>query len=429
MEQLPKIVRERLQAGPAGEHPDSDLLTAFLEQSLSERERARILEHLSGCRECREVVSLAAPEPAALSTRTRPAPPVSSWLRWPVLRWGALAACVVVVSAVGFVYHSRVPHPPFEISMNQRSVLPPGLPKQVEAEKSASSAATETIGTRSQAGDASRTAPARNKALAASRAKGEVKQFEQLAKQAPAAPPAVHSYRDRFAPNVEADQVTVAARPSEKLQAVPPAAYQGTAGIAPSRTAPGGAAHDERGQSYQILAQVVRAAPEMPVPEVKSDKPKAEEGQKLPKPVDTDVSETQTAFATQTLASTAASTKARGLLRDLKSTRWSLSDDGLPQRSFNAGNTWEKIQVDHTTGFRALSAEGFEVWVGGRNGVLYHSTDLGMHWTRVTPTIDGAVLSADIIRIEFSDSLHGKLTTAENQTVATSDGGKSWHKQ
>src|SRR5205807_2523754 len=83
-----------------------------------------------------------------------------------------------------------------------------------------------------------------------------------------------------------------------------------------------------------------------------------------------------TAFATEPLASTAASTNAPGLLRDLKSTRWSLSDDGLPQRSFNAGNTWEKVQVDHTTGFRALSEQGFEVWVGGRNGVLYHSTDL-----------------------------------------------------
>ena len=43
--------------------------------------------------------------------------------------------------------------------------------------------------------------------------------------------------------------------------------------------------------------------------------------------------------------------------------------------------------------------------------------------------IEGAALSADIVRIEFSDSLHGKLTTAENQTVVTSDGAKSWQKQ
>ena len=104
-------------------------------------------------------------------------------------------------------------------------------------------------------------------------------------------------------------------------------------------------------------------------------------------------------------------------------------DDELPQRSFDAGNTWEKVQVDHASGFRALSAQGFDVWVGGRNGVLYHSTDLGLHWTRVTPMIEGAALSADIVRIEFTDSLRGKITTADNQFLVTSDGGKSWQKQ
>ena len=40
MEQLPKIAQQRLQAtAKAGTHPDPDLLTAFAEKSLNERER------------------------------------------------------------------------------------------------------------------------------------------------------------------------------------------------------------------------------------------------------------------------------------------------------------------------------------------------------------------------------------------------------
>src|ERR1700690_3312119 len=96
MEQLPKIVQQRLQAtAPAGGHPDPGLLAAFAEKSLTERERTQVLQHLGQCTDCRQVVALAMPEmlePSAIPAR-------SHWFRWPMLRWGALAACVVVVSA------------------------------------------------------------------------------------------------------------------------------------------------------------------------------------------------------------------------------------------------------------------------------------------------------------------------------------------
>src|SRR5579872_1804555 len=97
MEQLPKIVTQRLQAtAKPGVHPDPDLLTAFAENSLGERERSQVLQHLAQCGDCRSVVTLALPEAEqAFAT----APLKSPWLSWPVLRWGALAACVVVVSA------------------------------------------------------------------------------------------------------------------------------------------------------------------------------------------------------------------------------------------------------------------------------------------------------------------------------------------
>ena len=63
MEQLPKIVQQRLRA-PAkpGIHPDPDLLAAFAEKSLNDRERSQVLQHLVECADCREVLSLAMPE-------------------------------------------------------------------------------------------------------------------------------------------------------------------------------------------------------------------------------------------------------------------------------------------------------------------------------------------------------------------------------
>src|SRR5512143_3559963 len=124
MDPLPKIARDRLRANPPSEHPDADLLTAFAEQSLTERERSEIADHLARCAECREVMALAVPEfepafadaaVAAVHARTVIAPPIISaakmsatkrttWLRSPVLRWGALAACVVVVGAAVLNY-------------------------------------------------------------------------------------------------------------------------------------------------------------------------------------------------------------------------------------------------------------------------------------------------------------------------------------
>ena len=104
MEQLPKIVQQRLQAtAAAGVHPDPDLLTAFAEKSLTERERTQVLQHLGQCADCRQVVGLAMPE----TVEPSPIPARAPWFSWPVLRWGALAACVAVVSAAVTLHYER----------------------------------------------------------------------------------------------------------------------------------------------------------------------------------------------------------------------------------------------------------------------------------------------------------------------------------
>jgi photosystem II stability/assembly factor-like uncharacterized protein len=44
----------------------------------------------------------------------------------------------------------------------------------------------------------------------------------------------------------------------------------------------------------------------------------------------------------------------------------------------------------------------------------------------VTPSASGKVLSADIIGVEFTDSNHGKVTTADEQVWITTDAGQTW---
>ena len=118
MPELSKIVKQRLQAAPRPQvHPTPDLLGAFAENSLPPAERTQVLEHLAGCAECREVVSLSSSVPeselehlvaaaaasdGAALRRVAAVAPVPMALkaarpRWPMFRWAGLAATVAIV--------------------------------------------------------------------------------------------------------------------------------------------------------------------------------------------------------------------------------------------------------------------------------------------------------------------------------------------
>src|SRR5438552_107992 len=84
--------RRRMAQQVGGDHPDANLLVAFHEGGLTNREREQVLLHLGSCSACRETVALAMPEintaqPAAAPSRAR-------WLRWPMLRWAGVGAAI-----------------------------------------------------------------------------------------------------------------------------------------------------------------------------------------------------------------------------------------------------------------------------------------------------------------------------------------------
>src|SRR5262245_34884719 len=117
MPDFPNLLRQRLACSdPAraysGSHPDADTLTAYAEQLLPARERRQVLEHLSACGECREVVALSLPEleaAAPIAVTVVPAAGRFAWtklmprlkLKWrPSLGLAAMAAVVIVASLI-----------------------------------------------------------------------------------------------------------------------------------------------------------------------------------------------------------------------------------------------------------------------------------------------------------------------------------------
>ena len=137
MNEVPKIAKARLASKkPAGPHPDADLLAAFAEQSLVGKERESLLTHLAACSTCREIVSLAAPEqdiampvPTGGSFRER------SFLGVSLLRWSAVAVCIVIVASVAVMNRAR----PSEFNTMARNDTNIATPQQDQKEPAAKS--------------------------------------------------------------------------------------------------------------------------------------------------------------------------------------------------------------------------------------------------------------------------------------------------
>jgi putative zinc finger protein len=410
MDQISKLIRRRMQAAPDQEtnHPDPDLLAAFAEKALAKTDRVQVLEHLAQCSDCRDIVSLATPEfetTAAVTVTSS-----SGWLSGSVLRWGALAASVaVVIVAVTLPrlsHHASLsPAPQSAVQTDAKGNAPEARMEKPEdkiaasispsSDKTREAAFADKLpnragfsrqgnservprSTRSSEADNSRQAVAQS-ALPASPLFAKSVDESELARKPELAEREEHRRDLKVNANNELVTLQAKAAPAE-LEMTP-----GKAKAAPSK---------------------VRAS-------------QAES-------VNNGVGTLTVAGASSAKLADAISIKSDDLRRREKLPRWTLSSDGTLQRSFDAGKTWTKIPFPGSSVFRALATVGADVWVGGSAGSLYRSADAGEHWLKVIPTVGGKVLSADIIGVEFTDSNHGKLTTANEQIWITADAGQTW---
>jgi hypothetical protein len=454
MQPLPKIVSARLQSAPRSNHPDADVLTAFAEQSLPHSERALVMEHLSRCGGCREMLALALPgmeEAAAPAVVRRP------WftlpgLSMPMLRWGAVAAALIVVASIGVIRY-RQDTPKNTIALFNP---PPGATLHT-SESALSSSEARTKATLALSG-ASKPSPtvaplARGSSMARAATSGRNETGLHALTSLPMAQGGPVLARPFAAPGANALKSLPkqsAAQESFLAQAPNPPApvpAQTEAVEVASATVPAQQSQAESQQS--LLSQQSESQSD----QLSSDQ--SVENRAV-------VGKAKAATTAQTVAGLAGSSSAMGQISPVASApRWMITPAGGLQRSYDQGKTWQDIPIaaasqpaatalqaeaaassaqkmsrfkkqrDSSASplFRAISASGTEIWAGAAGGILYHSVDSGDHWLSAIPSYNGILLTGDIISVQFADSLHGRLATSTSETWTTGDGGQHWSRQ
>ena len=431
MEQLPKIVQERLRAtAKPGVHPDPDLLSAFAEKSLAAREHNAVLEHLANCADCRDVLALAGIEQvrkeegvldfvaAAAAPHSPPARP--GWLRAPMLRWTGIAASILVVSAVALLFVERR-------SPRTAALM---VAKAPEAELSAPRAASisDAAATKSENSDkevreellAKQVAPAAVKALKTSRPDIHSRKLDQRQM-------AGNELADAVAPAPPPAPLPAPSRDLQNVQIMgAPVAKAGSAAASPAAQAAKdsqvyGATRSE-GLTLTAAAPTAEAASAGPVASVKAKSINGAVSAPLTGQLQRDPFQ-------YTTAENRKRSENATLSAAMLPVKWAISPEGKLQKSTDAGKTWAPVPVADNQTFHAVSAFGIEIWVGGDAGLLYHSSDGGGHWVQVKASFLGTPLTANITHIEFLDALHGRLSTANQETWATTDGGATWLKR
>jgi Photosynthesis system II assembly factor YCF48/Putative zinc-finger len=424
MEQLPKIVHERLRTIAApGAHPDADLLTAFAEGLLSDRERGGLFKHLAECAACRDVVHVSQARPES-SRRTLVLGSKSRWLSWPVVRWGALSAGVVVVgAAVTMSFHRQAKPAALESRQGSEVALEDGanferrtVPTE-EWDKLAAKIGPE----KGTMGKIAPQLPANKKS------DFELSERAKVVEHAQRGTPAVakNSRRDEAIPGNAVTSANAPQVSTKAVDAVP---------VAPAAKA------TAEEQKNEVLGEGSRT-PSVPSSKemvtVQAQAP-AEEGAAPSRAKDAKqpAGRERMALAGAGAAIDSRSENRVDLDQDLllKSAirpvpRWSISSQGMLQSSHDDGKSWQAVPLPPKAVFRAVAAVGTEVWVGGSDGTLYHSEDMGGHWIQVRPAVGGQLLTTDITAIEFTDSQHGKLVTSDAETWTTEDAGRNWQKK
>ena len=405
MTDLPNTVRQRLRAKRSENHPDPNLLSAFVEQTLRDRERTAVLEHLALCGDCRDIVALAAPPVESSVAHDTGRGQRVSWFAWPVLRWGALAVCLVIVGSAVLLRY-KLNQPASYVTKDLAAPAPPQIASQPPA-----------IASRDGEQRLNASVPSANREDAV------------LAKSTsdvglPSPNPAARSLGARSAPGTTAAGAQQAIRLHQKA---------GQNLLLERRTT---LASDVSGAvpTVELRANETTAPPatEGRIDALRADAPGKAKAATVPAPAGIVNPAAPAPARVETpilgVVPGPANNKLAFLSRGDVS-RWTISSDGQLQHSTDSGRTWQPVVVTEKATFRALSANGPDIWVGGAQGLLYHSTDAGGHWTPVKPAAGDLPLSADIAAIEFTDPRHGKVTTAGGEVWLTADAGRTWHIQ
>jgi Putative zinc-finger len=394
MAKMPQIVKPRLlsQRLGSGLHPDANLLAAFSEATLPPRERESMLEHLAVCRDCRDVAVLMLPEVEEAS----PLQAVPVPARWRFVRWAAVAACGAVVGVAGLWQYQHRTQPDVAklenaAKVENRAPSRPENPPAAVATPEDNAPLVMKSAHQKQHVDAKKAQPEPENGLTARTA--DTAQPELLAKQS----------------NNETPLQEMQQQPARNLGALSRAKpVDGETGAAVVERA------DEiRSAGSAAIAGNISPASAAPISPVPATWQIATNGS-LQRSQDHGATWQDIAILPDPIVSSDVMARAAS---------------SAPAFHARATSAAPAMKASPKLAMRAVYAFGAEVWAGGAGGALFHSVDSGQRWAHVVPASQLRVLTGDIVKISFDDSLHGSVATSTQEVWTTTDGGLSWRQQ
>jgi hypothetical protein len=397
LDRLSEILKQRVAAqGIIGSHPPAELLSAFAEQQLQPSERERVIDHLGTCSNCRAVVALAtenveepSPKPAAR--------PLSSRFRFPTaMRWASGTAALAVAIGIGLLIHQEQPRSRPEVQTIAAEPASPVASTQDPCGPTGAGCEPVASATKPAASNIPhRTAPGSSRPA--------------LAANAPSAQPRKALPQDSVADVFDARQ-----QPSASAAGVGGAAYRpAPAAAAIAHSSPVISNQQLPVSSSDVVTQQASAASakNLEVARESARMPASRTGSAAKK-------EQALAFNGGPIG---------GPLLKTPMAHWNLSVTGQLQRR-NWDDTVTVVEPAVGATFRAVAAEGIEVWAAGSqaiaggeaNPVLFHSSDAGTIWKQVI-----GPWKTTVLRIQLGSAGVVTVSSAEGQWQ-TKDGGQTW---
>lgn len=494
MPELPKLLRQRLAATEMGEtqaHPDADMLTAYMEQSLAPAESKTVIAHLAVCEPCREVVALsqAVMAPAETQTVLKPVT-VARWRKLFTPVFGAVAAvaamAVIAVmvlqlpqnhpqqSSTGATTNSAAanspaPQPAQETQQAKAaSAVDQVAPAEPKAPAPVQQADTRIPAARADLASAARESEARQDDSAKAKAAKKPAQIASTIDTVPSSPAKAPVLTAALAKKDYVNTNFFSANGADKTAVDSqgnnlPAAPQPQPGAA---SAPFNITNNPANNKITIFADLpanaagnsnVRLLTPPPPPEhpgcimckiVQSTahtlgfhapvRPALRAGAlgnsalggpgmfsgAIEKSQPSEISAAPAKAETDSLTASSSLSAGAMAYRSAESATptWKIANGKLMKTSGQA--QWEDAYpiASSAMEFSVVNARGTDVWAGGSHASLIHSRDGGQTWETIKL---GDNASGTIVSI-IAGTMSVQVKTSDNQSWASTDGGKSW---
>jgi Photosynthesis system II assembly factor YCF48/Putative zinc-finger len=473
---MDKLVEAKLRSGLNPGSPsclDAEILAAFVERTLTSRERANCESHLASCAHCQEQVAMLArlaeaDEAAPVGGKAKePARAAGfNWFRW---AWAgpALAALLVIGIYVGGPFKREIQQMPRPESRIEKSVPAQTAtgPSSTKYKKNeiAAPAATES-------GSAQLRAPAAKKSLDLTARADTSAGKPAHAQNEPASAGSLGgvSTHEESAPKTKSEELKRQATTPAVVRPTAPASNTVAPAVAGAIATPSeraALAKDDRGQGAGVGASISGGVGGEATPPAGANSPPASQQmgdfsarrrtaqssgpQSVPPPAPEKTAgskpamqdevvakeEAQTTDAErdklsedvrqpkQTAAEVSITSASQGLMNKRASAApvWRVGPRGLIQKLESDGK-WKKQKSGVKVDLYSSAFAGADVgWAVGQAGTILRTTNGGANWTQVAgPTTE------DLVQVSATSAQAASVSTRSGSTFKTIDGGHTW---